>query len=248
MLIDVLTLFPEYFHSPLDVSILKNAIETGLMEINLHDFREYAEGKHRQVDDTPYGGGPGMVLMLQPIVDCLENLVDTRLREGYERTRLILLTPQGRILNQELAKEMGNEEHIIMVSGHYEGFDSRLTQIFPFEEVSIGDFVLSGGETAALVLIEAIAREIPGVLGNPESVVAESFRTGLLDHPSYTRPPEFRGFKVPEVLLSGNHKLIDEWRLKESVRKTLKKRPDLLENLQADEKISRLVEELKNDL
>ncbi len=247
MLIDVLTLFPEYYKSPFDVSILKIAIETGLIEIELHDFRSFSEGKHRQVDDTPYGGGPGMVLMLQPIVDCLDSLIDKRLKEEYKRTRLILLTCDGKTFNQETARELSNEEHIILVSGHYEGFDSRLTRLFPFEEISIGDYVLSGGEAASLIIIEAVAREIPGVLGNPESADAESFRHGLLDHPSFTRPPEYRGIKVPDVLLSGNHKLIDEWRLKESIRKTIKRRPDLLDPDLLDEKTRKLVDEIKKE-
>ncbi len=248
MLIDVLTLFPEYYKSPLDISILKIAIETGLIEIDLHDFRSFSKGKHRQVDDSPYGGGPGMVLMLQPIVDCLEELIDRRLKEDYQRTRLILLTCDGKTFNQETACELSKEEHIILVSGHYEGFDSRLTQLFPFEEISIGNYVLSGGEAASLVIIESIAREIPGVLGNPESAQAESFRHGLLDHSSFTRPPDFRGLKVPDVLQNGNHKLIDEWRLKESIRKTIKKRPDLLNTDQLDEKSKKLVDEIKKEL
>ncbi|MFH1514231.1 MAG: tRNA (guanosine(37)-N1)-methyltransferase TrmD, partial [bacterium] len=186
MLIDVLTLFPEYYQSPLDVSILKIAIETGLIEIELHNFRKFAEGKHGQVDDSQYGGGPGMVLMLQPIVDCLETLIDDRIKEDYKRSRLILLTPEGKTFNQEIARELSSEEHLILVSGHYEGFDSRLTKLFPFEEISIGDYVLSGGEAASLVIIEAVAREIPGVLGNPDSAREESFSTGLLDYPSFT--------------------------------------------------------------
>lgn len=247
MLIDVLTLFPEYFKSPLDISILKIAIETGLIEIELHDFRSFSDGKHKQVDDAPYGGGPGMVLTLQPIVDCLDDLIDKRLKEDYERTRLILLTCDGKTFNQKKARELSLEEHLILVSGHYEGFDSRLTQLFPFEEISIGDYVLSGGEAASLIIIEAVSREIPGVLGNPESADAESFSHGLLDHPSFTRPPEFRGLKVPDVLMGGNHKLIDEWRMKEAIKKTIKKRPDLLETDLLDEKTSKLVDEIKEE-
>jgi len=248
LLIDVLTLFPDYFHSPLDVSMIKIAIETGLVEIELHDFRKHAESKHSQVDDSPYGGGPGMVLMLQPIVDALESLIDKRLKDGFERSRLILLTPEGKTFTQEMARELSREEHIILVSGHYEGFDARLTQLFPFEEISIGDYVLSGGEAAALVIIETIIREIPGVLGNPDSIEAESFRSGLLDYPVYTRPPEFRNLKVPEILLSGNHKLIAEWRLKESIKTTLKKRPDLIDDSKLDETGRRLVDEIKREL
>ena len=248
MLIDVLTLFPEYFHSPLDVSMLKIAIETGLVEIELHDFRKFAGGKHAQVDDAPYGGGPGMVLMLQPVVDALEDLIDRRLKEGYDRSRLILLTPEGRTFNQDLALELSREEHIILVSGHYEGFDSRLIKLFPFEEISIGDYILSGGEAAALVIIESVAREVPGVLGNPDSIEQESFRSGLLDYPVYTRPPEFRNLKVPDILLSGNHKLIDEWRLRESIRKTLKKRPDLLDKDRLGEIERKLLEEIEDEL
>jgi tRNA (guanine37-N1)-methyltransferase len=247
LLIDVVTLFPEYFKSPLDSSIMKIAIETGLIEIEFHNFREFAEGKHRQVDDTPYGGGPGMVLMLQPIVDCLESLIDRRLREDYKRTRLIMLSPEGRIFNQELARELSKEEHIILVSGHYEGFDSRLMSLFPFEEISIGDYVLSGGEAASLVVIETVCREVPGVLGNPESAGEESFSAGLLDHPSYTRPPEFRGLKVPEVLTGGNHKLINRWRLEESIRKTIRKRPDLIETGKFSKDTEEIIKEIQSD-
>ena len=228
--------------------MLKIAIETGLLEIEIHDFRKYAEGKHMQADDGPYGGGPGMVLMLQPIVDALEGLIDKRIKEGFERSRLILLTPEGRTFDQGIACELGREEHIILVSGHYEGFDARLTKLFPFEEISVGDYILSGGEAAALVIIESVAREIPGVLGNPESLESESFRSGLLDYPSYTRPPEFRGLKVPDVLLGGNHKLIAEWRLRESIKKTIKKRPDLLEKSDLDKTKRKIVDEIKAEL
>jgi tRNA (guanine37-N1)-methyltransferase len=228
--------------------MMKIALETGLLEIEIHDFRKFAEGKHMQADDAPYGGGPGMVLMLKPIVDALENLIDTRIKDGFERTRLILLTPEGRTFNQELSCELGREEHLILVSGHYEGFDARLKQLFPFEEISIGDFVLSGGEVAALVIIESVAREIPGVLGNPDSLESESFRSGLLDYPSYTRPPEFRGLRVPDILISGNHKLIDEWRLREALKNTIKKRPDLLEKTKLNEKMLKIVDEIKAEL
>jgi tRNA (guanine37-N1)-methyltransferase len=248
LLIDVLTLFPEYFKSPLDSSILKNAIETGLIEIEFTNFREFAPGKHNQVDDTPYGGGPGMVLMLQPVVDCLENLIDKRLREGFDRSRLILLSPEGKTLNQDLVRDLGREEHLVLVSGHYEGFDARLGKLFPFEEISIGDYVLSGGEGAALILIETVAREIPGVLGNPESIESESFRSGLLDHPSFTKPPEFRGLKVPDVLSGGNHRLINEWRLRESIMKTIMKRPDLIEKGSFSKEIMELIEKIQNEI
>lgn len=227
---------------------MKNAIETGLVEIEFHNFRNYAQGKHSQVDDTPYGGGPGMVLMLQPIVDCLETLIDNRLKEGYERSRLVLLTPEGKTLNQRMVDDFGLEEHLILISGHYEGFDARLTKLFPFEEISVGDYVLSGGEAAALVVIETVCREVPGVVGNPESVKSESFRKGLLDHPSFTKPSEYRGLKVPDILLGGNHKAIEEWRLRESIRKTLKKRPDLLKDTDFDHKTSDLINEIRKHL
>jgi len=219
--IDVLTLFPRFFESPLSASILKIAIEKGLLEIRLHDLRTWGVGKRRNVDDRPYGGGPGMLMTPGPIFEAVEAL------GGTNDGRLILLTPQGKRLDQELLDELAKEKRLVLICGRYEGIDERVRIGLSPEEISIGDYVLSGGEIPSLVLIEGLARQIPGVLGDASSADAESFKGGVLDFPQYTRPPEFRGMRVPEVLLGGDHKKIDEWRRQEGLRRTLAVRPDL---------------------
>ncbi|MGH2557384.1 MAG: tRNA (guanosine(37)-N1)-methyltransferase TrmD [Actinomycetota bacterium] len=218
---DVLTLFPGILEGPLGGSLLGRAIDQGLVEVRLHDIRDHAHDKHRQVDDYAFGGGPGMVMKPEPIFEAVESL-------GEGRKRMILLSPAGRRLDQELVSELALERWLVLICGRYEGVDERVVSGLPAEEVSIGDFVLAGGEVAALVLIEAVTRLVPGVIGNEESLSAESFEGGLLDYPHYTRPASFRGMEVPEVLLSGDHARIAEWR-REAVReKTRKNRPDLL--------------------
>jgi tRNA (guanine37-N1)-methyltransferase len=221
MRIDVLTIFPGMFESPLRESLLGRAIERGLVEINLHDIRDATTDKHRQVDDQSYGGGPGMVMKPEPIFAAVESL-------GDGPKRVLLLSPAGRRLDQAFVRELADEPWLVLVCGRYEGVDERVTQGLPAEEVSIGDYVLAGGEVPALVLIEAVTRLVPGVIGKEESHEHDSFEDGILDHPHYTRPPEFRGLAVPEVLLSGNHAEIERWRREAALEKTRRLRPDLL--------------------
>ena len=221
MKIDILSIFPEMFNGAFSESIIKRAVDSGLVEINIHNFRDYTEDPHNKVDDTPYGGGAGMVLMCQPIVDCLESI---KTDDSY----VILLTPSGVVYNQGMAYELSHKKHLIFICGHYEGFDERITNFVDLE-LSIGDFVLTGGEIPTMAIVDSIVRLIPGVI-NEESHLEDSFNENyLLDYPSYTKPRVFRGFEVPEVLISGDHKRIDEWRKEESLKRTKEKRPDLLE-------------------
>jgi tRNA (guanine37-N1)-methyltransferase len=238
MRIDVLTIFPRFFESPLDVSMMRRAREAGLVSIEIHDFRTYSTDAHQKVDDYPYGGGAGMVLRPEPLAAALEAILPCS-----DPGRTILLTPQGRRFSQQMAKSWAKEERIILICGHYKGVDERLKHRYVQEEVSIGDYVLTGGELPALVLIDAVVRLIPGVLGDLESAEGDSFFDGLLDHPHYTRPEVFEGLAVPDVLLSGHHEHIRRWRRKEALRKTLADRPDLLETaLLSDEDWSLLVD------
>ena len=222
MKIDVLTLFPSFFKGMLEESILKRAIDEGLIEINLIDFREFSTDKHHKVDDTPYGGGAGMLLSVEPIYNALISIPD------YEKAYKILMSPQGRVYNQEVCKELKQHEHIIIICGHYEGFDERVRKLVD-DEISIGDYVLTGGEISAMVMIDSISRLIPGVLGSEASYEEDSFYNGLLEYPQYTRPYEFMGEKVPDVLISGNHKEIAKWRENMSLERTKSRRPDLFE-------------------
>ena len=216
----VLTLFPGLIEPWTKEALLAKAIQRGLIEINVRDIRDYAHDKHRQVDDYPYGGGAGMVLRPDVVVEAIEDQLPA--------SEVILLTPAGEPLEQPLVEELATKEHLVLVSGRYEGFDARVEE-FVTRELSIGDFVLMGGEVAALAVIEATARLVPGVLGDPESHRLDSFSSGLLDYPQYTRPPEFRGLKVPDVLLSGHHGKVAEWRRREALRRTRERRPDLLD-------------------
>jgi tRNA (guanine37-N1)-methyltransferase len=218
---DILTLFPGIFEGPLRESLLGRAIDQGLVQVRVHDIRDHAHDRHRQVDDYAFGGGPGMVMKAEPIFEAVESL-------GEGRKRIILLSPAGRRLDQALVNELARERWIVLISGRYEGVDERVVSGLPAEEVSIGDFVLSGGEVAALALVEAVTRLVPGVVGNEESLAAESFEQGLLDYPHYTRPATFREMDVPDVLLSGDHAKIAEWRRRAALEKTRKNRPDLL--------------------
>jgi len=225
---DVLTLFPGIFSGFLGESLLDKAIQRGLVQVRLHDFRQWAKNKHQSVDDRPFGGGPGMVLCAQPIVDCVEEI-----RGDSRAVRLILLTPQGRQWNQVAAEELASrpsETRVVFICGRYEGFDQRVIDVLEPEEWSLGDYVLNGGEVAAMAIIESVIRLIPGVLGDSESSVYDSFSAGnrLLEAPQYTRPREYRGWSVPDVLLSGDHQAIARWRGEQSVRMTRERREDLL--------------------
>ncbi len=222
---DILTLFPEVFEPFLHTSIPGIAEEKGLVAYHVHDIRDYSRDKHHKVDDRPYGGGPGMVIRPGPVYRCYEAVRDMAEPEG----RLILLTPQGRRFQQAMAEELSRADRIVLLCGHYEGIDERVRRGLPVEEVSIGDYVLSGGEAAAMVVVDAAVRLVPGVLGHEESSRQDSFSRGALEHPQYTRPPEFRGMKVPEVLLSGHHQRIEKWRREQSEERTRARRSDLLE-------------------
>ena len=218
---DVITLFPDIINDYCTQSITKRGIEAGLISVETHNPRDYTLDKHKRVDDTPYGGGDGMVLMCQPVFDCLEAI---KKEDDFE---FIMLTPQGEKYNQNIALELSQKKQIILLCGHYEGFDERIREIIKPVEISLGDFVLTGGELPALCVIDAVSRKIEGTLGKIESADEDSFSNGLLEYPHYTRPREFRGLKVPEVLLNGNHKEINEFRFQESLKRTKLKRPDL---------------------
>lgn len=243
MQIDVVTIFPDAF-VPLDLSVIGRARERGLLEVRIWDLRDFTTDRHRQVDDAPYGGGAGMVMKAEPFFAAVEAI---RAQRGATRSRVILTSPQGRPLTQDLARELAGEAHLIVLCGHYEGVDERVREGLAAEEISIGDYVLTGGELAAMVIIEAAARFIPGVVGDAASVQADSFVEGLLDYPHYTRPPEFRGLQVPEVLLSGHHEAIRRWRRAQQLRRTLDRRPDLLKADALAEEDQRLLEDLAVD-
>ncbi len=225
MRIDILTLFPEVFASHLNCSIIKRAQDEGFVQVVITDIRDFATDNYRKVDDKPYGGGPGMVIMPGPVFSCFEHVE----KLTPEKPRTILLTPQGKKFNQTIAAELSSEKRLILIAGKYEGFDERIRIGLGAEQLSIGDFVLNGGELAAMVIIDATVRLIPGVLGDDESAKADSFSNGLLEYPQYTRPEVFRGMKVPDILLSGNHQKIAEWRKQQSIERTKKNRPDLFE-------------------
>ncbi|MCM3110175.1 tRNA (guanosine(37)-N1)-methyltransferase TrmD [Lederbergia lenta] len=224
MRIDILTLFPEMFTGVFGSSILKNAAEKEAASYHITNFRDYSDNKHKTVDDYPYGGGAGMVLKPQPIFDAVEQLKT----ENETTPRIILLCPQGERYNQQKAEELAKESHLVFICGHYEGYDERIREHIVTDEISIGDYVMTGGELGAMVVIDSVVRLLPGVLGNENSPILDSFSSGLLEHPHYTRPSDFRGMKVPDVLLSGNHSKIAEWREKESLIRTKNRRPDLL--------------------
>lgn len=229
MRIDILTLFPSMFTGFLSESIMARAIQNHLVEINVIDFREFSDSKHKKVDDYPYGGGAGMVLCVQPVYDALTSI------QGYEKALKIIVSPQGETFTQNKAYELSNTQHIIILCGHYEGYDERIRSYFDYE-VSIGDYVLTGGELAAMVLVDSITRVIPNVISKDESHINDSFNNHLLEHPHYTRPREFKGQEVPDVLLNGHHKLIEAWRLEQSLNKTKKVRPDLYQKYKEGKK------------
>ncbi len=238
MRIDILTLFPEMFESPLSYSILKRAQEQGIVAIALTNIRDFATDKYRKVDDKPYGGGPGMVMMPGPLFDCFEHVE----KLAPHRGRVILLTPQGTPFNQAKARELAAEDRLILIAGRYEGFDERIRIGLGAEQISIGDYVLNGGELAAMVIIDAVVRLLPGALGDEDSAKTDSFSVGandhspLLEYPQYTRPEVFRGMKVPDILLSGDHAKIAQWRREQSLERTKQWRPDLLDAADSGER------------
>jgi tRNA (guanine37-N1)-methyltransferase len=242
---EVLTLFPGILAGPLDESIMKRARGKGLLQVTIRNIRDYTEDKHKTADDSPYGGGAGMVLKPEPIFKTFGAM---RAEYTGEEFLTILLSPQGRVFNQRRAEQLAEERRrIVLLCGHYEAVDERVVQTLVDEELSVGDYVLTGGELAALVVIDAAARLLPGVLGDEESAYRDSFGDGLLDHPHYTRPAEFQGMKVPEVLLSGNHDLIEKWRRRESLRATLIKRPDLLKTADLSDEDREVLAELHDE-
>lgn len=239
MKFDVLTLFPGMLDSPLRESIIGKAVDKGLIRIDVHNLRDWAEGRHQVTDDTPYGGGDGMVMKVEPVARALAGL-----RDRSPRSRVLLMSPQGRVFSQADAARLSQEESLTFVCGRYEGFDERIRGLVD-EELSLGDFVLTGGELAALAMIDAIARLVPGVLGSAGSALTDSHSDGLLEYPQYTRPADFEGHQVPAVLLSGNHKLIADWRRRQQLRRTLERRPDLLESAPLSERDRAILKELR---
>jgi tRNA (guanine37-N1)-methyltransferase len=237
---DVLSVFPEMLHSPLNFSLLKKAQEKGLIEIGLHDIRDWAEDKHNMTDDAPYGGGCGMVMKVEPVERALAAV------KGADVQPLVLLmTPQGETFNQKIAAQFAEKKHLIMICGRYEGFDERIREHLADREISIGDYILTGGELSALVVIDAVSRLIPGVLGNDASAATESFSQGLLEYPQYTRPAEYKGWGVPDVLVSGNHAQIERWQRIEALKRTWRRRPDLLEKTDLSKEDKKNLEKIK---
>jgi tRNA (guanine37-N1)-methyltransferase len=246
MQIDILTLFPQMFQGPFSVGILKRAIDRGLIQVNIHNIRDYTHDKHHTVDDYAYGGGAGMILKPEPIFEAVESIKsEVSLGQGVSELPIILLTPQGRLFCQHIAQELSRYSHLILICGRYEGVDERVGEHLVTDEISIGDYVLGGGELAAMVVVDAVARLLPGVLGSEASPLDDSHTTGLLEYPQYTRPDIYRGWTVPEVLLSGDHAQIARWRREQAILRTLKRRPELLDkaNLSLGER--QLIERLK---
>lgn len=238
MNINVLSLFPPMFEGVFQQSIMKKAQEKNAVSLNVVDIREFADNK-RQVDDYPFGGGAGMVLKPEPIFNAVESLTQ------QSKPRVILMCPQGERFTQQKAEELAAEQELVFICGHYEGYDERIREHLVTDEISIGDFVLTGGELAAMTVIDSVVRLLPGVLGNADSPVRDSFSTGLLEHPQYTRPAEFRGWKVPDVLTSGNHGKVDQWREEQTLKRTLERRPDLLDKIALTDKQKKIIAQLK---
>ncbi len=239
---DILTLFPGMFAGVFEESIIKRARRAGLLTIALHNIRDYAEGKHRVTDDTPYGGGGGMIMKPEPIFAAVEAV----LGEDLGRVPIILLTPQGRLLTQQVARELARQRRLLLICGRYEGVDERVHRYLATDAISIGDYVLSGGEIPAMVLVDAVTRLLPGVLGDPAATFEDSHAEGLLEYPHYTRPAEFRGYAVPPVLLSGNHAEIARWRRQEALRRTWQRRPDLLARARLSEEDRAFLQQLQS--
>jgi tRNA (guanine37-N1)-methyltransferase len=243
MRFDILTIFPEMFRGPLDFSILKRAQEQGIIEIRVHDLRAFAADKHHVVDDRPFGGGAGMVFKPEPIFQAVEALLQGRPTD--ESRAIILLSPQGRVFNQQEAERLAQMQHILLICGRYEGVDERVVEHLITDEISIGDYILTGGEIPAMILVDAVTRLLPGTLGHEDSAQRDSFAEGILDCPHYTRPADFRGMKVPEILLSGNHAQIERWRRRKALEKTWRVRPDLLAKAELSASDRALLEEIR---
>jgi tRNA (guanine37-N1)-methyltransferase len=259
MQFEVFTLLPEAFSSYIDTSILKRAQERGLIKINIHNIRDYTYDKHHVTDDTPYGGGGGMVMKPEPVFEAVEKVLGSRYATNATRPStlqtsgkpdsaipIILLTPQGRVFNQSIAKELSQHPRIALICGRYEGIDERIRQHLVTDEISVGDYVLTGGEIPALLVIDAVSRLLPNVLGDPTGAEDDSHAMGLLEYPHYTRPPEFRGNKVPDVLLSGDHAKIDKWRREQALARTFRKRPDMLEKANLSESDKKFIQSLRS--
>jgi|Deesub1362A_J573_1020465.scaffolds.fasta_scaffold00027_125 tRNA (guanine37-N1)-methyltransferase len=243
MHIAVITIFPEIFKAYLNESIMKKALNKEIVKIDIHNLRDFTSDKHKTVDDYPYGGGPGMVMKPEPLSNAIRHIKS----DGID-TLTIMLTPQGRLFTQKVAEELSAEKRrLLLICGRYEGIDERIRETLVDDEISIGDYVLTGGELPALVIIDAVVRLLPGAVGDENSLREESFSWGILDYPHYTRPPEWQGLKVPEVLLSGNHKQIALWRRKEALKRTLKRRPDLIEKARLSEEDYKLISEIKEE-
>ena len=252
MRFDILTLFPNLFDGVFQESIVKRAVDSGLVSIDIHNIRDYAPGKHHVTDDAPYGGGFGMVMKVEPIVLALEDILGAELLIRQKTTDIVqvpvvLLTPTGRLFTQEIAHEYERYGHIVIICGRYEGVDERVSALAVTDEVSIGDYVLSGGEIPAMVIVEAVTRLVPGVLGDMRAIIEDSHAKGLLEYPQYTRPSEYKGLSVPEVLLSGDHVKVARWRREQSLRRTLERRPDLFESAKLSEEDRRIVGLLPQD-
>jgi len=245
MLFQVLTTFPKMIEAVVGESILGRARQKGMIEVQAVNLRDFTADKHRTTDDAPFGGGPGMVMKPEPVFKAVESLV-ARARGG--RPRVLLMTPQGRRFDQPMAAQLARESHLIIICGRYEGVDERIREHLVTDEISVGDYVLTGGELAALIVIDAVARLVPGVLGDASSAENESFSSGLLEYPQYTRPAEFRGYKVPEVLLSGNHEQIRKWRREQALERTLRRRPDLLGTAPLTEEDRRILDQIRERL
>lgn len=243
MQIDILTIFPEMFESPFNYSMLKRAVDGDYVSIQPIDFRNYGVGKQRMVDDTPYGGGAGMLLKPEPIFEAIDKIKE---KNPETKKRIILMDPAGKPFDQALAEDFSKEEHLVFICGHYEGYDERIRTLVT-DEVSLGDYVLTGGELAAMVMVDATVRLLPGVVGNKSSIEEDSHSTGLLEHPHYTRPANYRGLEVPQVLRNGNHALIEKWRHKESLRRTYERRPDLLRKMKPTKQEKEWLEEFENE-
>jgi len=241
MSIHILTLFPAMFSGPFSESIVKRAVDQGLVEISIYNIRDYTSDKHHVVDDSPYGGGPGMVLKPEPIFKAVEAVI------GETGMPVILLTPQGKLFSHQVAEELAQNEEMMLVCGHYEGVDERVREHLVTDEISIGDYILSGGELAAMVVVDAVVRQLPGVLGSEESVGDDSHAKGLLEYPQYTRPQSFRNWEVPEVLLSGNHAEIARWHRTQSLKRTLRRRPDLLQQAELSDEDKKLIAQMERE-
>ena len=244
MRIHILTLFPAMFQGPFSESILKRAVDGGLVDLRVHDIRNYTHDRHRTTDDYPYGGGPGMVMKPEPLFEAVESI---RSKASQEDIPVILLSPQGRTFNQPIAEELSKKDEMVLICGHYEGVDERVREHLATDEISIGDYVLTGGELATMTIVDAVVRLIPGVLGCAESTQDDSFTSGLLQYPQYTRPASYQDWSVPEVLLSGDHAQVARWRRQHALRRTLQRRPDLLEKLSLTEEDRRFLESLQKD-